>query len=39
MRAQFNFLMERHAGIQDYWLENAEVYRLELPSEKGAESR
>jgi broad specificity phosphatase PhoE len=25
-----NCLMERHAGIGDYWLENAEVYRLTL---------
>ena len=26
----FNFVMENHAGISDYWLENAEVYRLTL---------
>lgn len=27
----FNFLMERHCGVEEYWLENAEVYRIELP--------
>ena len=27
----FNFLMERHGGVSDYWLENAEVYRFVLP--------
>ena len=27
----FNFVMERHGGVLDYWLENAEVYPLELP--------
>ena len=24
----FNFLMENHCGVADYWLENAEVYRV-----------
>ena len=28
----FNLVMERHCGIEDYWLENCEVYRLELPA-------
>lgn len=28
----FNFLMERHCGVSDYWLENAEVYRATLPA-------
>ena len=27
----FNFLMENHCGVSDYWLENAEVYRVSLP--------
>ena len=27
----FNFLMERHCGVRGCWLENAEVYRVELP--------
>ena len=27
----FNEVFERHLGIEDYWLENAEVYRVELP--------
>ena len=27
----FNLVMERHCGIEDYWLENCEVYRLSLP--------
>ena len=26
----FNFLMERHCGVYDYWLENAEVYKITL---------
>ena len=32
----FNFLMERHCGVSDYWLENAEVYRVILPPPEGA---
>ena len=27
----FNFLMENHCGVADYWLENAEVYKVILP--------
>ena len=27
----FNFLMERHCGVSDYWLENAECYVATLP--------
>jgi hypothetical protein len=27
----FNYLMERHCGVFDYWLENAELYSMELP--------
>lgn len=27
----FNFLMENHCAVPDYWLENAEVYRVTLP--------
>ena len=33
----FNFVMERHGGVLDYWLENAEVYPLELPLGKPEE--
>jgi len=29
----FNFLMERFSGVRGYWLENAEVYQMELPQE------
>eukprot|EP00966_Prymnesium_polylepis_P322102 7378373-Prymnesium_polylepis.1 len=27
----FNLVMERHCGVEDYWLENCEVYKLVLP--------
>jgi len=27
----FNLVMERHCGIEDYWMDNCEVYALELP--------
>ena len=27
----FNEVFKRHLGIENYWLENAEVYRVELP--------
>ena len=32
----FNDLMERHGGVIDYWLENAELYSMELPREPPA---
>ena len=35
----FNFLMENHCGVADYWLENAEVYLVQLPPKEAPASQ